>query len=189
MGRDKALLEIDGVPLWKRQLSVLEELQPREIFISGPARAEWRNFNVLPDAKLNVGPLGGLTSALRSCTTSLLLILAVDLSKMTAKYLRNLLDDCTENVGVVPQGSDDFEPLAAVYPISTLRIAEDGLIAGDYSMQHLAGKCISKQLVRPKFILADEHILFTNLNTPEDLLRCRPRLPTRRRATQHFKPR
>ncbi len=170
MGRDKAFLEIDGLPLWKRQLSILQELQPQEIFIAGPPREAWKDFNVLPDARPNVGPLGGLTSALRHCATPLLLVLAVDLAEMTAEYLRRLLDDCTERVGVIPQANGRFEPLAAVYPVSALSIAEDCLAAGNYSMQHLAGQCAAQQLVRQKDILRDEHILFTNLNTPEDAL-------------------
>ncbi|MGI8431614.1 MAG: NTP transferase domain-containing protein, partial [Chthoniobacterales bacterium] len=35
MGRDKALLEIDGVPLWQRQLETLRQLNPEQLMIAG----------------------------------------------------------------------------------------------------------------------------------------------------------
>ena len=38
MGRDKALLEIDGEPLWWRQLATLRALDPEQLFVAGPAR-------------------------------------------------------------------------------------------------------------------------------------------------------
>ena len=40
MGRDKAFLEIDGVPLWQRQLQTLRELGPSETFLAGPMQSE-----------------------------------------------------------------------------------------------------------------------------------------------------
>jgi len=91
MGCDKAFLKIDGEPLWRRQLNVLEELEPRKIFIAGPACDEWCNFEILPDAAEDSGPLGGLTSALRACPTPLLFALAVDLPRITGSFLRNFL--------------------------------------------------------------------------------------------------
>ena len=38
MGRDKAFLEIEGEPLWQRQLATLRRLAPEQLMISGPLR-------------------------------------------------------------------------------------------------------------------------------------------------------
>ena len=86
MGRDKALLEIDGVPLWQRQLRTLQELQPSEIFFAGPAREAWieNGFECIADAANDVGPIGGLVAALRRCADARLLVLAIDLPEMTS---------------------------------------------------------------------------------------------------------
>lgn len=169
MGRDKALLEINGQPLWRRQLSILEELEPREIFIAGPPREEWRAHIVIADARSETGPLGGLVSALRQSSTSHLLVLAVDLPKMTGSYLRALLDSCAQDIGVVPR-ADRFEPLAAIYPKISLPIAEESLQSGDYSAQKFAALCVAERLVRPLKIEPREQPLFVNVNTPDDLL-------------------
>ena len=65
MGRDKAFVEIDGVPLWRRQLQLLEELLPHELFIAGPAHDEWQQTNciIIPDAEPDAGPLAGIVAA------------------------------------------------------------------------------------------------------------------------------
>ena len=166
MGCDKAFLRIEDEPLWQRQLNVLEELAPEKIFLAGPPRDEWCDYEVLADAFKNTGPLGGLTSAFRACPTPLLLVLAVDLPKMTGDFLRDLL---TEGCGIVPQLNERFEPLAAVYPKTALPVAETHLSHGEYSMQKFVEACVAQRLVRPKRVSPDDAPLFTNLNTPKDL--------------------
>jgi hypothetical protein len=68
MGTDKAFIEIDRVPLWRRQLQLLEELRPDEVLIAGPAHEAWQEINciIIPDAKPNAGPLAGIVAALQA---------------------------------------------------------------------------------------------------------------------------
>jgi molybdenum cofactor guanylyltransferase len=168
MGCEKAFLQIDGEPLWARQLNTLKGVAGSRIFIAGPLRDEWRDYEILPDASKNSGPLGGLTSALRVCETPLLLALAVDLPKITRTFLRNLL---SEGSGVVPQLNGRFEPLVAIYPKAALPIAETHLSGREYSMQRFVQECVAKGLVKAKNISPNDARLFTNLNTPEDMTR------------------
>src|SRR4051812_12491871 len=86
MGSDKALLEIDGIPLWQRQLHTLQELHPTEIFLAGPVRPHWieSGLQIVGDVKADAGPLGGLVAVLRRCRATRLLVLAIDLPRMPA---------------------------------------------------------------------------------------------------------
>ena len=104
MGLDKAFIELDGVPLWRRQLQILEALAPDQLFIAGPPRDEWEEANaiVIPDAESGAGPLAGLVEGLRRSSTGLLVTIAVDLPHMTTDYLRELVDSCAADCGVVP---------------------------------------------------------------------------------------
>ena len=171
MGCDKAFVEIHGVPLWQRQLRVLRSLQPCEKFIAGPARPEWIEAcdAIVPDAPDGAGPLAGLVASLRRCSTPLLLALAIDLPQMTPDYLRDLIAVCTDNVGAIPYQGDRFEPLAAVYPISALRLAENCLRSGNYSLQRFAVGCVSEGIAHARQIEASQESFFLNVNTPEDL--------------------
>ena len=42
MGVEKATIIFQGAPLWQRQISLLRELQPQEIFISARSERLWR---------------------------------------------------------------------------------------------------------------------------------------------------
>ena len=171
MGQDKAFIEIDRVPLWRRQLQMLESLRPHELFIAGPAHEEWQDAAaiIIPDAIGSAGPLGGLVAGLRRCTAPLLLTFAIDLPNMTSDFLRELLDSCHDNGGVVPTHRERFEPLAAVYPKRALRLAENCLATRDLSVQRLAAGCLSEGLVDVKKISPHQRPLFLNMNTPEDV--------------------
>jgi molybdopterin-guanine dinucleotide biosynthesis protein A len=169
MGRDKASLDFQGEPLWRRQIALLRELEPREIFISGPAREEWSGFRVVPDFLANAGPLAGLAASLRVCADTHLLALAVDLPRMTAGYLRSLIHHCTAERGVVPGDADFLEPLAAIYPTTCLPLAESCLASGELAMHDFVARCVEAGLMRVIPVAASERPLFFNANTPADL--------------------
>jgi molybdopterin-guanine dinucleotide biosynthesis protein A len=173
MGTDKSSLQIDGVPLWRRQLRILQTLGPTEIFVAGPPRPEWvaAAMEIVSDAKDGAGPLAGLVAGLRRCTTALLLALAVDLAVMDLDYLKKLVVASSELRGVVPTIGDRFEPLAAVYPITSLPLAENLLRLGRFSLQDFSASCVAHGLLAAIPALPDEERLFTNVNTPEDFAR------------------
>ncbi len=161
-GRDKALVEIEGVPLWRRQLSLLRALEPERLFVSG-VRPGW-GVEMVEDAEPRCGPFSGFVAALRRCEETHLLMLAVDLPKMSVGYLQALLD---RGRGVVPMRSGLFEPLVAVYPRAMLPAAERWLRAGDESFQVFLRDAARNAVIDAvKVDLEDAH-LFTNMNRPE----------------------
>lgn len=162
MRTDKALLEIDGEPLWLRQVHLLQALQPDELFITGRAH---EGCISLVDAQPETGPLAGVVAGLRACSAPLLLVLAVDLPRMTSDYLRRLVAKGTDARGVVPTA----QPLCAIYPRRSLAAAERCLADREYSMQCFAQRCAAERLVRLVRIAINDEPLFLNLNTPEDL--------------------
>ena len=171
MRRDKAFIEINGVPLWQRQLQTLEQLAPNEIFLAGSARPEWNGARctIITDAMEDSGPLGGLVAGLRHCSDQFLLVLAVDLPHMTSSYLHALLEICGSGKGAVPV-TDRFEPLAAVYPVAALGLAESLLKSGRYSLQDFARSCLTEGLIIEHPVCPAETTLFLNINTPANLI-------------------
>ena len=175
MGTDKAWLEIEEnncrIPLWQRQFELLQELHPAELFLSGEPRWTYpKLLNWVPDATPNIGPLGGLVSCLRRCTTEWLLILAVDLPRMTAQFAQELVDARQPGKGIVPVVGSRSEPLIALYPKAALSLAERHLESGRYRMQGLAAELMSGGLSVAYPVRAEDVALFVNWNTPGDRL-------------------
>jgi molybdopterin-guanine dinucleotide biosynthesis protein A len=170
MGRDKAFLEIDGGPLWRRQLAKLE-LVSDEVFVSVhdasslPESGARRVFDP-PGA---CGPLAGLAAALHGASRSHLLVLAVDMPAMTPGYLRSLAARMAPGCGVVPVADGYFQGTAAIYPREILPLAEDVLKGGDLSFQNLIRRAITAQMMEAVPVADAELPLFVNWNTPEEV--------------------
>ena len=167
MGRDKALLEIEGEPLWHRQLETLRRLSPERLMLSGPPRGEGEP---IADEFEGAGPLAGVAAALRKSPSPLLVVLAVDLPRMTTAFLNSLLDLSSDNQGVVPLGPGFFQPLAAVYPGACGALADVALRSGDYSMQKFVREGIRQDLLVARPITPLEAPLFMNVNAATDYL-------------------
>lgn len=173
MGRDKAALLIEGQPLWQRQLAILQATRPRELFIAGPRDGACAAADaiIVPDATPDLGPLAGLEAALAQASEPFVLVLAIDLPRMTSRFLATLIALAEERVrGVVPRLGPRFEPLAAVYPRGCLPLVREHLQSADRSLQAFVRATLVLDLVVPRDIAAPERELFRNLNTPVDLL-------------------
>jgi len=65
-----------------------------------------------------------------------LLVLAIDLPRISAEHLRKLCDLARPGSGVIPLNGDYFEPLCAIYPVEAGASAQAALISDDVSLQH-----------------------------------------------------
>ena len=173
MGRDKALLEIEGAPLWRRQRAVLAEVGAAEIFLSARDEQPWVReaapefARVVSDAVADAGPLAGITAALERAAAPHLAVLAIDLPGMEAAWFRGLAVRCAPGVGAVGRKDGFFEPLAAIYPREILPFAQAALARRENSLQRLLAAGVDAQLMRVVEISADDAPLFRNWNEPE----------------------
>src|ERR1700716_3480980 len=104
MGRDKAMLEWRGRPLWEWQMEKLRALNPEKILLSARSHVAWRPADVelILDRPPSRGPLSGLAAALGTIATDHLLDLAVDMPFVTTKHLQLLCGLAANGVGIVP---------------------------------------------------------------------------------------
>ena len=168
MGRDKAGVEFDGVPLWRRQVDILRQTGADEILISGRDDACYAGggFSIIRDEIKGRGPLSGVHAVLGVAAHSMVLVLAVDMPVMTGDYLRGLVARAfEEGYGMVPVRDGFYEGLAAVYPRASREIAAGLLQGDDYSMQGYVAESVGRGLVMPVEINEDEMRLFQNMNT------------------------
>ena len=169
MGRDKALLEAGGIPLWQRQREVLADAGAKEIFLSARPDQSWTReakgyTAVVHDRLPGCGPIVGITAALERATLPLLAVLAIDLPAITSEWFQTLLGDCEKGRGVVGRRGDFFEPLAAIYPREAMSLFWEAIARNEYSLQALVARAVEEQLMRGREIRSDEEQLFANWN-------------------------
>lgn len=170
MQRDKAFLPCRGTTLLARQVTLVRELAPAEIFISGRADADYGALGlpVLMDHFTDLGPLAGVERALGETNRPLLLVLAVDLPDMTADFLRQLAARCHAGSGVVPRTRHGLEPLAAFYPRAMQPIAAAMLHDERAAMTEFIRRGVAAGLVDDWACPAADEACFRNWNEPED---------------------
>jgi molybdenum cofactor guanylyltransferase len=177
MGRNKAIIELLGVPLLICQIEKLQLAlgHSAEIMVSVREPGELilpRNSRYVKDLVPNEGPVMGLHSCLQEIDEGHVLLLGVDLPRMDPLLLRELIKDIEPGIGVIPGylESDFFEPMAAVYPVELRGLLADYLKSGGRSFQELIRIGIKSGHLRKFEIPTDQVRKFMNVNCPEDLM-------------------
>lgn len=169
MGRDKALLRVDGETQLHRAVGLLESLLDR-VFVSTRTdqqdEPERKKFEQIVDRYQDLGPLAGILSAMEAHPNAGWLVLACDLPQVDTATIRHLLDRrSSEQPFTAYRSSYDGlpEPLCAYYAPGSVSIirafVDDGII------------CPRKILISSDTRLLDQinPASLDNINTPEDL--------------------
>ena len=163
MGRDKALLPLDGEPLVAR-IARRVAAAAGSVAIVGPAdRYASLGFEVVPDRLPGAGPLGGIDTALALGRAKWNLVVACDLPAVAPAFLAALLERAqASHADCVMPRSDRPEPLCAVYSLSAAIPIRAALSAGIRKVtQALTALSVDWYEV-------DQPGILTNLNTPHD---------------------
>ncbi|NRQ42110.1 molybdenum cofactor guanylyltransferase [Rheinheimera sp. YQF-2] len=156
MGRDKALLQLNGQSLLQHMQQLALDSGAVEVLVS-------RNLpGFIVDNTPQQGPLAGILAALQHCSGSQLLVLPVDTPLLTVTSLQRLLQHANGAAGYFVNS-----PLPCVLPVSpalsTMISAQ--LQSGQRSVKALLGRLNAAALPAPTSELF-------NTNTPADWQQC-----------------
>lgn len=178
MGRDKAGLTWGGGTLLAHQAATLRATGAGELLVScRPEQVAARaaelgeDFRVVVDAHPDSGPAAALDDAWRVARADVLLVLALDVPRMNAAYLCELVAQAqTLERSVVPVRSGFFEPLAAAWHRSCL-VAFDQV--WHRPVKEICAELVKRDLLLTREVSDGEGALFANVNTPEEYERAR----------------
>jgi molybdopterin-guanine dinucleotide biosynthesis protein A len=172
MGADKAFLDFDGRTLLERTLELARSVTA-DVRIVGDREKFAQFAPVVEDIFPGQGPLGGIHVALRSSTSDLNLMLAVDapfVSRALLQYLIREAHHAPEATVVVPSCNGHRQPLCALYRREFADAAEKALIARKNRIDALFDTVKSRVIDEEELERAGfSATLFCNLNTPQDV--------------------
>jgi molybdopterin-guanine dinucleotide biosynthesis protein A len=175
MGTDKALLSLDGQPLWRRQYELLAAAGvDMERLLSVRPEQTWAPVEIrrVVDAIPEGGPLGGIIAAMAASTSTHLVVLAVDLPRLPPAWFAQLRLRLEPRAGAVGQRDDGlFEPLAAIYPRAMAGLMVEEFSAGRQSLQSVVKRALASGMLHVQSIDADKSRWFENWNAPEEVKR------------------
>jgi molybdopterin-guanine dinucleotide biosynthesis protein A len=179
MGRDKALLELGGVPLLLRTVGLIECVLARPAVIGHREAYQSLGLEVLADDWPGAGPLGGIATALRNSRAPWSLVVACDLPYLTKDWIRYLVGRAlaSEAEALLPLNRRGVEPLCAMYHKRGEPAIRRALERGTRRVNDaLAG--LRLETIDPAEWEAfdPEGRLFKNMNAPRDYEEARARL-------------
>lgn len=143
MGRDKALMEIDGSPAVRRMHDILKCQCDRVIVAARPENSTvFSGVDVVVDPEPGKGPLMGIVSILQASETNLTGVVACDIPNVDPNLFPMLCSRIEGFEIAVPTFDGKRpEPLLAVYRKSVSPHAEAALATGNFRVADLFKKC------------------------------------------------
>jgi molybdopterin-guanine dinucleotide biosynthesis protein A len=176
-GTPKALIPFEGRPLIAHIAETLGTVLPdRLVVTSTPEPYAFLGLPTVPDDFAEGGALGGIYSGLRAASGDAALVVACDMPFLSGELLAYLAGRAGEADVVVPEGGGELQTLHAVYAKACLPAMARRLRAGEL---RVIGFFPDVRVLRvPAAVVgrfADPDVVFTNVNTPADLVRARAR--------------
>jgi molybdopterin-guanine dinucleotide biosynthesis protein A len=183
MGRDKALLELAGVPLLVRMAQLLDPLVVELTVVGPPERYAAFGLNAIDDQIVagqddvrRKGPLAGIARALTLSSTPWNLILACDLPYLSDEWLEWLVSRAirSREQALIPCTEGGPEPLAAAYHREGAAPVAAALSRGVRKVTEALADLKVEWIHACEWRHLDPHDrILTNMNSPEDYEKAR----------------
>jgi molybdopterin-guanine dinucleotide biosynthesis protein A len=172
MGINKAFLEIDGTRLIDNILAVYQKIFSEIIIVTNDplSYTEFPDTLIVTDIYKDKSALGGIYTGLFYATHDYSFVTACDMPFINEDFIIYLTGQVGKHDVIVPELSEGFQPLHAIYSrnclshIKKLLSADKLKIVGFYKEVRLLS--IPEEKIKP---FNKDGRLFLNVNTPKDL--------------------
>jgi molybdopterin-guanine dinucleotide biosynthesis protein A len=171
LGRDKAFLEVNGVPLIQRVTDVLACLSDDLVIVTNaPERYRQLPGRLVGDVYPGKGALGGIYSGVLTARYHYSLVVACDMPFLNPDLLRYLMSLAEGYDAVIPViGEGMMEAVHAVYSKACLPFVKELLLADELRIVNLFPRVRVRYVQREELLRLDPILRsFLNVNTPAD---------------------
>jgi molybdopterin-guanine dinucleotide biosynthesis protein A len=174
-GEPKALMEVGGRRIIERVARVLGEVTDDLLLVTNtPSLYVWMGLPMVPDVFPGGGSLGGIYSGLKAAPGEAAFTVACDMPFLSAAVARLVTVRAPEADVVVPRTGLHYETLHACYGRACLAPMERQLRAGQLKITSFWDEVRVLAIAEEEIArIADPSVVFSNVNTPDELRRAR----------------
>ncbi|GAB4448195.1 MAG: molybdenum cofactor guanylyltransferase [Bacteroidia bacterium] len=167
-GMAKGLIQYKSKPIIEHLIDIAQLFSKKILISANTNDYDYLHLPIVKDKEKNIGPLGGILSALEYSDEKKNLIIASDLPFMSSDVIEILVEHQNEADIVLPvTNTNNIQPLCAIYSKDIIPNIYRQIQKGDFKLQNLLPLCNTKYIYLP-----DKYdIAFTNINTFDDLLK------------------
>lgn len=169
----KPKIIVDGETIISRTLSVLSSVFDEIIIVTNNPEEfiEFRNYKIVRDEILHVGPLGGIHAALKAASNDAIFVFAGDMPFLDKEVINRLISvfrDAGCDV-LIPCIGEFIEPLHSIFRRSVTETLEDYLRhTEDFAVRDFIKHLKVKYLEFPD--TAENKKAFANINSASDII-------------------
>ncbi len=170
-GQDKLLYEYRGKALIEHAIDVLKSIFADIVIIANDeVKFKYLELPVYPDIIPDVGPLGGIYTALDLSKTSKAFCFASDMPNLNPEFIEYMKSFSKDYDIVVPYINNYYEALHAIYSKNCLPLIKDNISNEDYKIIKIFNNVSLKRVEKEEIerFVKVEHI-FKNINYMKDL--------------------
>ena len=138
MGKDKSLLEFEGKTLLQRIIDE-QNMLLNKVFVIGKGTDNFENATGIYDQVENIGPIGGLFTAMSEIKADWYLISPCDMPFLNHTDLKVILDECIEEEydAIIAESEKGIEPLVAAYSSKIFPLMKKNIEKENYAIRAL----------------------------------------------------
>ena len=173
LGRDKALIKLDGETIIQRIVRILDPIvQEIVVVTNSPQRFAFLDLPMVGDIYCNVGALGGLHAGLSAIHAKYGLAVGCDMPFLNPDLLRFMISKTKGYDIVMPRVGTYYEPLHAIYARHCRKQFEQHILEGQRRVRVACEGMHIRYIDQAEIARYDpEGHSFFNINTPQDLER------------------
>jgi len=178
-GRNKALIPVAGKRILDRIHEVFTNLFDNIILVTNdPFQYMAWDFDIVTDIFPIRSALTGIHTGLFYVPTPYAFFTACDSPFLKKELIEILLDGLEPGIDIViPETSQGFEPLCAIYSKQCFKPIEEQLLKKSFKIQQIFHQVRVKKISENILRSVDPDLAsFSNINTPDDLARAEERL-------------
>lgn len=167
MGMDKGLMVFNGKSIIQ---FVIEQLQPvvkKIVIVSNNPEYNKFGFEVIADLIKDIGPAGGIYTALNHTDTELNFIVSCDMPFITKDAIEFIFQNTAHSQIILPVHHGKTEPLFGIYSKDCLTKWLELIQQGIIKLQEIVSHFRSKKINVENNLLFND-LLFMNINTKND---------------------
>ena len=168
MGRNKALMELEGQTLIARVLDKVSLLCD-ELIISASETDLYADLpaRVVPDVIPGRGALSGIHAGLCAMRNEMALVVACDMPFLNLRLLRYMVVIAPGYDVIVPRVGGEYEPLHAMYSFNCIAPIAQLIAQGPRRVIDFYERVRVREVPQDKIALFEAELSFVNVNTPQ----------------------
>lgn len=170
-GKNKSFVEVAGIPLIERTLRVMRSIFERVVLITNtPEEYAYLGLPMYTDLIRDLGPLGGIYTALKIMPTETGFVVASDMPSLNPALIRHMVALKEDVDVVVPRIDWKLEALHALYRKKCIPEIEKLIHEGTYQVFRFFTNVRVRYVDKDEILKFDPLLMsFYNINRPEEL--------------------